>query len=268
MSEPTEITLPDEDIDPFEVAFKEFSMSEDAAPADPKPVVETPPAEPEAPALPVEDKDADAALLARLAALVNQAKPEAPESASLPATPAEPAPLFNKEETAFLEEYEKEWTDVSKAEALKRRAEYHDLVRYVFNEVAEVFRPVQQNMQTLLQRAQLAELRTKVPEYDTVQAGIAAWAEKQPAYLRTAYQHVIQEGTAEDIADLVARYTKETGAVPAPTPQPKPVTELPPSAKQAAATLAPVSSRRSSTAAGDLDKGDFDAAFDRFAAGA
>lgn len=285
MPEPTEIILPKDEVDPFDAAFREFSMPEGTAPAVPAaetpetppvvvdetppvveaevpPVVETSEAKPPEPAPVVPKGETDEALLARLAALVGKSQPaETPAASAAPEAP----PAFTQEEAEFLAEYEKEWSDVAKAEALKRRAENDALVRYVFNEVASVFRPMEQNLQRLLQQAQLAELRGAVPEYDSVRDNVVAWAEKQPAYLRAAYQHVIQQGTAEEIADLVSRYNKETGTVPAPAPQQKSVTELPMSAKQAAATLAPVSSKRSAVAAVEPDKGDFDSAFERFA---
>jgi hypothetical protein len=285
MPEHTEITLPKDDVDPFDAAFKEFSMPEGTAPAAPvdetpepppvvedeappavedetPPAVETPEPKPAEPPPATPPGETDEALLARLAALVGKAQPA--EQPAAPVAPEAP-PVFTQEEAEFLAEYEKEWGDVAKAEALKRRAENDALVRYVFNEVAGVFRPMEQNLQRLLQQAQLAELRGAVPEYDNVRDNVVAWAEKQPPYLRAAYQHVIQQGTAEEIADLVSRYNKETGTVPAPVPQQKSVTELPMSAKQAAATLAPVSSKRSAVAAVEPDKGDFDSAFERFA---
>ena len=276
MPEPTEITLPVDDVDPFDAAFKEFSMPESAAPvAAPaveavpdapavEPEVEAVAPEPEVETAPVVSQgEADDALLARLAARVGQAQP--PEQPAAPEA-VEVPPAFTQEEAAFLAEYEKEWRDVAKAESLKRRAENDALVRYMFNEIASVFRPMEQNLQRLLQQAQLAELRGVVPEYDSVRDNVVAWAEKQPTYLRAAYQHVIQQGTAEEIADLVSRYNKELGNSPAPAPQQKSVTELPMSAKQAAATLAPVSSKRSAVAAVEPDKGDFDSAFERFSA--
>ena len=286
MPELTEITIPKIEADPFDAAFAEFSMPEGTAAPEAKPVeAEAPAPEPVAPpeetakveevAPPAEEPtqppaETDEALLARLANLVQKSAPKteaAPTPAQTPAAqPAEERPAYSTEEQEFLQGYESEWADVSKAEALKRRAEYDRLVSYMFNEVATVVRPMEQALQQLLQRAQLAELQLAVPEYPDVRDGVAAWAEKQPAYLRAAYQHVIQHGTTEEVADLVGRYKRETGVTQAPVPQQKAVTELPTSAKQAAATLAPVSSRRSAVAAVEPDKNDFEGAFKRFAA--
>jgi hypothetical protein len=256
------VDSPLEDADTFGDAFSEFTMPEKAATPAPEPSSAPAPA-PE-PKAPPPDEVSDEDLIARLAALVNKAPAPKPAPQE-PAAPVDELPGYTPEEAEFLATYESEWSEVSKAEAIKRRVEQAAMVRYVFNEVASVFRPMEQNLQRLLQQAQLSELRTTVPEYDTVREGVVAWAEKQPPYLRAAYQHVIQHGTVEEVADLVARYTKETGTPHAPEPQQKAATELPTSAKQAAATLAPVSSKRSAVAAAEPDKGDFEGAFARFA---
>ena len=212
--------------------------------------------------------DEDAALLAKLDALLEtrtKSEPPAP-AAETPPAPAQEQAVYTPEEQVFLTEYETEWADVSKAESLKRRVEYEKLVQYVFNEVAAVLRPMTQDLQALAQERQKAQYRQVVPEYDTLQADLAAWTEKQPAYLRAAYQHVIQRGTPEDVADLVERYKRDTATnTVVESPQQK-ATELPPSAKKAAQALAPVSSKRSSVVAAETDKNDFDGAFEKFAA--
>lgn len=212
--------------------------------------------------------DEDAALLAKLDALLEtrtKSEPPAP-AAETPPAPAQEQAVYTPEEQAFLAEYETEWADVSKAESLKRRVEYEKLVQYVFNEVAAVLRPMTQDLQALAQERQKAQYRQVVPEYDTLQADLAAWTEKQPAYLRAAYQHVIQNGTPEDVADLVERYKRDTAASTEVESPKQKATELPPSAKKAAQALAPVSSKRSSVVAAETDKNDFDGAFEKFAA--
>ncbi len=234
---------------------------------EPAPGGEEPAAEPEKGEEPAKESDAAADLLNKLDALLESRKQEqAPAAPEPKEPPAQEQPVYTPEEQAFLEEYENEWGDVSKAESLKRRVEYEKLVQYVFNEVAAVLRPMTQDLQALSQERQKAQYRQVVPEYDTLQADLAAWTEKQPAYLRAAYQHVIQTGTPEDVADLVERYKRETAASTVVESPKQKATELPPSAKKAAQALAPVSSKRSSVVAAETDKNDFDGAFEKFAA--
>jgi hypothetical protein len=270
-------------VDEFDDAFTKFSASElpvlTPAPVEAPTEEETPPAVAEgaeetpvdeAPEEVPEEKPTakhDTALLSKLEELLD--KNRAAEQAPAPVQTPAPAPQVNPytpEEQTFLAEYEKDWGDVSKAESLKRRTEYNDLVQYVFNEVAAVLRPMTQDLQVVLQERQKAQVLGAVPEYGTLQESITAWVGAQPAYLRDAYQRVIQGGNSDEIADLVERYKKDTSGSVVVDSSKQQATELPPPAKKAAQALAPVSSKRSSVVAAEPDKNDFDGAFAKFAA--
>lgn len=281
----------------FEDAFARLAELEDgkqpeAAPAPepaPEPAkAEEAPAEPadgeEAPAEPAKGEEAPAdsapepakaapqsgedtdAILQRLARLVK----EEPAPAAQPAAqqPQAPQPLYTAEEQELLNNYEKEWPDVAKAEALRRQGEYRQLVGYVFNEFAKELRPLMETVQVLSQRTHLSDLKSTVEDYDTVRDNVISWVEQQPVYLQVAYKHVIENGSVEEVADLIGRYKRETGASaaqPAAAPAArKPDTELPSATKQAAAALAPVSSKRSAVVQA-VDSEDFESAFAAFA---
>lgn len=199
-------------------------------------------------------------LLVRLAALVKQtpATKDA-EPQTTPPTDVEPE-LYTPEEQTFLSEYEKDWPDVAKAESLRRRAEYRDLVNHVFSEVAKEIVPIAQTMRMLAERAQLTDLREAVEDYDDVRDKVVDWVNNQPKYLQTAYKYVIQHGTPDEVADLVTRYKKEAAPVTPSVSAKKAESELPTTTKQAVAALAPVSSKRSTVIAAD-DPNDFESAF-------
>ena len=177
--------------------------------------------------------------------------------------PAAPPPLFTADETAFLTEYEKDYPDVARAEALRRRAENRLVVQHVFNEIAQVVEPLQRTIAALLSDQQLAQLQQVVPEYETKREDVIKWVDTQPSYLKIAYNHVIQNGTVEEVADLIGRYNQATGAqsqqqrASAAATQ---TTELPAATKKAAAALAPVGSKRTTVVRG-IAKDDFDGAF-------
>lgn len=185
-------------------------------------------------------------------------------------------PIYTQQEIAALEAYHKDWPDVAAAEALKRRGEYRALTDFIFSQVAPVFKQMQETIDQLSARAQYGDLKETIPEYtDALVDKVTAWAEAQPSYLRDAYKSVITSGSPQDVTDLVKRYRAETGdnvtqqtqqqqqtqraQVPA-----KPKAELPPGTKQAAAAMAPVSSKRSAVAA-SVDPSDFNGAFDQYA---
>jgi len=212
-----------------------------------------------------EAKLSDDELLDRFARIVKEKEPPAAETHQVPPDQQQ-QPYYSEEETKFLQDYEKDWPDVAKAEALRRRAEYRDLVGYVFQEVAKEIMPVMDMVRTLSERTHLSDLHNTVEDYDSVRDKVIDWVGKQPSYLQAAYNHVIKQGTVDEVADLINRYKQETGTTTrtAPSASRKTETELPTATKQAAAALAPVSSKRSAIIAGQ-DPNDFESAFSSFA---
>jgi hypothetical protein len=228
----------------------------DGVPADGGAEDETPPA-----ALPAKapSRLSDEELVERLAKAV---KPE-------PAPAQQPQPqvaeIYTPDEQAFLTEYEKEWPDVARAEALRRRSEYKQMLEYVFDQVATRLNPLQTMVQSLTERTHLGDLYQAEPEYDTLRDRVVEWAQKQPAWLQPAYARVINEGTVDEVADLINRFKQDTGyAKPAPKAPAPQDTELPPATKQAVKSLAPVSSKRTAVIRGD-DPNDFEGSFSTWA---
>lgn len=208
----------------------------------------------------------DDEILKRFAQLVKNANPEEERHVE-PAVQQQTPEIYSPEERQFITEYEKDWPDVAKAEALRRKAEYQQLVGYVFQEVAKELRPVFDTVKDMAERTHLQDLQSTVNDYDDVRDRVIDWVAKQPQYLQPAYQHVIQQGTVDEVADLIGRYKRDTGASAPQYSQrsaPRRGSELPTATKQAAAALAPVSSKRSAVIQG-VDQGDFDSAFAAFA---
>lgn len=210
-------------------------------------------------------KLSDDELLDRFARIVKEKAPAADETHQVPHDQQQ-QPYYTEEEAKFLQDYEKDWPDVAKAEALRRRAEYRDLVGYVFQEVAKEIMPMMDMVRTVSERTHLSDLQSSVSDYDAVRDKVIEWANNQPPYLRAAYNHVIQQGTVDEVVDLVNRYKQATGSAQrAAAPASRRMeTELPTATKQAAAALAPVSSKRSAVIAGQ-DPNDFESAFTSFA---
>lgn len=207
------------------------------------------------------------------------AQPAAPAPGAPPAAPAEQPALYTPEEQSLISEYEKNWPDVAQAETLRRKGEYHDLLKYVFTEVHNFIAPALQQVNAMGNTLHTQELSNAVPDYSPdLEVQVAKWIETQPAYLQAPYLQVMQQGTSEEVADLIGRYRGATGtapapaapapaggAAPAPTPKAPAQTELSNLAKQAAESLAPVSSDRTQVPVGE-DPQDFQTAFARYAA--
>jgi hypothetical protein len=243
------------------------------APAEPAPA-EPAPAEPTpAPAEPAPNVDD---VVSRLAAALKEAQPPAPATTEpAPAASAEvEAPIYSQQEMQLLQDYEKNWPDVAQAEALKRRAEYGDLLKYVFSSVSEFLKEPLEQLRSVTNFAHTSELRSAVPDYsEDLEQKVTEWIGTQPDYLQSAYSQVMQAGTSDQVADLIRRYQGAVGTAPAPQPQalvqpapaaPAKKTELSSAAKQAAEALAPVGTERTSVPQGE-DPMDFNAAFKKYA---
>jgi len=257
------------------------AATEEPAPAaateEPAPAAATeepaPPAATEEPApAAVEEpkKEEEDALLARLAKAVREqdtaSKPVKAEEPPVAEPEPAPAPIYSEEEQAVLTQYEKDYPDIARAETLRRRSEYQQIVRYVFSELAKELLPLREVVQTVGTRLHLQDLTAAVgDDYDLIREKVIDWANNQPAYLQAAYRQVIEHGTAEEVADLVSRYRQATGAAKPTASSTPPATELPPATKQAAASLAPVSTKRTTPAA-TAEPAGFDDASERFAA--
>jgi hypothetical protein len=246
--------------------------ADDAGPP-PQATIEAPLEGDEAPPLddgdepPASPKLSDDELLARFAQIVKQTE-AAPQATDAPPAPPPPEPdIYSPEEKQILNEYEKDWPDVAKAEALRRKAEYRQLVNYVFQEISREINPVLTMVRSMSEQAHLDQLHQVAPDYDDLRDKVINWVGHQPAYLQPAYAHVIQYGTVDEVADLISRYRQATGQTQQTAPSPAPrrmETELPAATKKAAASLAPVSSKRSA-AIRATDPTDFEGAFAEFA---
>lgn len=273
-----ELEAPDPN-DVFDDAFSNFSKGdadEEAEVDEEEPPVEEPTEAEEVPAEAAEAEEepepkadekparlTDDELIDRLSsAVADKAKPKEEPKAE---PKAEEAPLLNADEQTLVDEYQKDWPDVAKAESLIRKTEYQQIVKFVFEQVAAELQPLMQQVGTLAQTTHYSQLQETIgDDYDDVREGVVSWVETQPEYLQNAYKHVIQNGTVDEVADLVNRYRLETGVAPQPQPSAKKETELPPAAKKAVQSLAPVSSKRSAVPAQE-DAGDFESAFSKYA---
>ena len=74
-----------------------------------------------------------------------------------------------------------------------RRAEYKDLVGYIFQQVRAELAPLQDFVSTQAPRTQYSEITKLVPDYDDVRDKTLAWVDSQPDYLKAAYKQVTDE---------------------------------------------------------------------------
>jgi hypothetical protein len=226
--------------------------------------------------------EADAAKTAAAAAAKTEVDPELAalraeiEALKNPKKPVAETPLYSAEEQVAITKYNEDWPDISKAEALVRRAEYRDLVGYIFDQIRQKYDPELESVKSYVHERsgtdQYSAIKSLVPDYDTVRDKALAWVETQPTYLKAAYQQVASEGSAADVADLINRFKTETKYVTPATPAAKVETppagaqpaNITPAAKAAAAKLTVVKTGR--TEAGTATEDTFETAFAAYAA--
>lgn len=253
-----------------------------AAPATP-PVATTPPAAP-----PIQPENPLAAP-APVAPLVDPKKvqeqveslrklapaPVAPPVVAPPAAeqpPAQPAaqpqrqtlrdPLdeLSEDEKKSLQQFGEDWPDVNAALGINNKVytgrvallmtAYHQNVMGQIHEL-------QERLNSLTGEFSNTNLRTHVPEYDSLRANVQAWVNTIPEAFRGPYQLALDSNDPVKFAGLAEQYQKTlTTTPPTQTTPPGKTVRQPPSGQH----LAPVAGRRSaiSTAA---DPDDEDGAF-------
>lgn len=193
-----------------------------------------------------------------------QAKP-----AETPAAETQEAPILSADEEASIATFQKEWPEEAKAISAMQRSLGVGVIDHVFKQIAPVIKQLEETVQSLATRAHHGDLVQSIGEYsDEFVDQVATWIDTHPAYLQKAMKDVITGGTAAEVSDLVSRYREATGTAPSAgeqkqAPAPKGGDELSGAAKQAAAALAPVGSKRSVVQNPD-DASDFDAAWAKF----
>jgi len=205
-----------------------------------------------------------------LEARVNQPPPAAPAAPE----PAATAPdIYTAEERAELTELQSDWPDLHKLFSLMARQVQVDTLNYAFSEVGKVLAPLQETVQSVSINEHTAELYEAHEDYDQVYQPCLSWVEKQPGFLKAAYQNVVKQGTADEVALMIQRFKDETGwAAPAAGAGHKPTTAaaaasaptqttgLSEAAKKAARAMGAVGTKRGAQA-GAQDPGDFDGAW-------
>ena len=181
---------------------------------------------------------------------------------------AQEQPLYSEEEQRVLEEFQAEWPEVSQGIELMFRKQKQQLLQDVQQQFEPLVVPAYEMAQQMQGDQHYNKLVEAHPDYDTIHADVVGWIEQQPEYLKNAFTHVAQEGSTQDVIDMISRFKAETGVstnqgqsqTPRTRQAPRARKRQPDEAKQAAQSLGVVNSQRSSTPGVD-DPNDFDSAW-------
>lgn len=254
-----------------------------AAPAVPAPAVPAP-----APAVPAPEAQTPAPVapptatdLAReLAAAMREAQQPAP-APQAPVQQSLPTFSYTQDQVKDIREFEESFPEVARAVQARMDHLAFNMASQMLMTVAQRYEPVLAQVQALAESSQISELRTRNPDYDTINKdAVLDWIEQQPTYLKAAYAHVVQAGTAAEVTDLLGRYKQSlSAAAPAPAAPaapaapgqaPRPAAPAPrpapsPAAQAAARGMAPVRTARTAPPQPGVAADDFEGAFKAFA---
>lgn len=185
---------------------------------------------------------------------------------------------LSDEDKAIVEEYEKEWSEVSRAEQIKRQAELQHVQDVVYSNVRSALAPIVEQLQQSKVEAHFNSIRSRVPEFDEIREPVQEWVKEQPEFVRPAFEQVLKQGSADQVVELLNAYKQATGKtgaapqVPASSaskgqqqPAARPKRPAPSGAAKRAMAAAPSQKRTNPPA--QTDPNDFASAFDEAAAG-
>lgn len=179
----------------------------------------------------------------------------------------QPEMPFSEDEIKTLNEFEKDYPDVAEAVRIVTAKNQQLLASYIFKTVDEFLKPRLELLDAIATRTHISELAQEIPQYnDEYRDKVVEWAlsDKQPKYLRSAYEHVIKNGDVDEVKDLISRYEVANGAQQPQKAASRRSAEPPTIAKQAAKSMAPVSGKRSAPSV-EVEPESFDDAFAKYA---
>lgn len=228
-----------------------------------------------APAEPIATPQIDPRFLAQALAeeqqrLAQAAKPTEPFA---PAKPLTAADFLNATDNAAIEKFKTEWPDEHVAIQKLFQAEVQ---AHVGNALARQSQEFNAILAPLVAQANRAEVNSHEgaihaahPDANTIAPAVVEWIKTQPALYQPMLNQVIQQGSTQQVVDLLNQYKAaigQTSAAPVAPASSVPSSPAPakPSAAPAlaAAALAAVPAAQRSKPAAGADPLDFDAAFE------
>lgn len=253
---------------PAEPEKKETSAEPEKkeTPAEPEKPTEPAPAQPAPAAQPAAAAAAPAAAAQPAPAVAPQETPE--QKKQREEFEAMLAPYeFSEEEKSALEAMKKDFPSEYKVLAAHLKQVDRDINKRVFTAVQSVlqqvygdFGPVAASANENSMDRHFAAVRAAHSDYETVVGKVPEWIKTQPPYLQATMQRVYDEGTTQEVIELLASYKAATGTTTPPAAS-SPAVPAKPAVKDAA-DLAPVQEKRSSPVPkGAPDMNDFEGAF-------
>lgn len=129
---------------------------------------------------------------------------------------------LSEEDKEALAEYEKDFDSVSKMEGLKRERALKRLEDRILEtleaktaeiqeKIASRVQPIEESYKKSDEAAHFGTIRGSHPDFETHRdsGAILKWIETKPRYLRESMKATYEQGTAEDVVDLISDFKSE-----------------------------------------------------------
>lgn len=131
---------------------------------------------------------------------------------------------FSEEEKDALAEYEKDFDSVSKMEGLKREralkkledkilARLEERATELQEKIDSRIQPVEETFKKIDETTHFKSIRESHPDFEKHRdsGAILKWIETKPRYLQESMKATYEQGTAEDVVDLISDFKQENG---------------------------------------------------------
>lgn len=199
-----------------------------------------------------------------------KAEEDAKAAAQAVADAAKAQEAFTAEEQATLTQVQTDFPDVAKLlQAVERTTiarvqnAYEARLKDLEAKISQQMAPALQVSQQYAKDAHTSEILKGHADAFDVLPKVEAWVDTQPSFLKTAYNAVLDNGSAAQIVELFNLYKGSVTAPAAPTPKEDPQQKA---AKEKKLNAQEGVRGRHTSGRAAVDPDDFDGAFDKFAA--
>lgn len=113
------------------------------------------------------------------------------------------------EEKAALDKYGKDWNEVSEPERIRTQAMMRHQEQQILSQVERALAPIAEHIQKSQVQSHFGQIREAHEDFDQLRetGELAQWAQTlQNPMLRTQAQHVLQQGSTEEVIGLIDLY--------------------------------------------------------------
>lgn len=119
--------------------------------------------------------------------------------------------FVSEDDLNTIKQYEEEWPEVARAEQVKRDAQLQYMREQIYSEMGDALAPVVEMYQQMKVDAHQQAIQQRHPDVDNIKDDLVGWVEQQPDFVKPTYQQVLQQGSAEQVNQLIDLYKQSSG---------------------------------------------------------